>query len=168
MKIQIVNGSVFDLPKAATALSAGIDLKADFTELVEKGFAIEKGEVIKHCHPKDLKNCDKVILKPQSRVILPTNLKIQLPEGYEAHIRPRSGLSIKKGLTVMFGTIDADYTGDIGIICANFTNEPIEIEHGERVAQMVIAKHESVVWEEVEVLNETDRGEGGFGHTGTK
>jgi dUTP pyrophosphatase len=109
-----------------------------------------------------------VILKPLERILVPTGLFIELPVGYEAQIRPRSGLAIKKGITVLNtpGTIDADYRGEIQVILINLSAEDFKIEHGERICQMVIAKHETVGWRPVEILEETARGEGGFGHTG--
>ncbi len=144
MIIKIVNKSKHSLPKYSTKHSAGIDLRANINEGIE--------------------------LKPLERKLIPTGLFIALPVGYEAQVRPRSGLALKKGLSVLNspGTIDADYRGEIGIILINLSNEPVLIEDGERICQMVIAKHEQVEWEQVDILEETDRGEGGFGHTGTK
>ncbi|BDW92449.1 deoxyuridine 5'-triphosphate nucleotidohydrolase [Flagellimonas marinaquae] len=111
-----------------------------------------------------------ITLKPLERAIVPTGLFMELPVGYEAQVRPRSGLAAKKGITVLNapGTIDADYRGNVGVILVNLSNEDFIVENGERIAQMVIAKHERAEWEEVEALSETDRGEGGFGSTGTK
>lgn len=142
MKIQIINRSHHDLPTYATALSAGMDLRANLTT--------------------------PIVLKPLSRCLVPTGLYIALPEGYEAQVRPRSGLALKKGITVLNspGTIDADYRGEIGVILVNLSSEDFVIEDGERIAQMVIARHEQVEWQIVEVLTETERGVGGFGHTG--
>ncbi|HNZ61726.1 MAG TPA: dUTP diphosphatase [Paludibacteraceae bacterium] len=142
MKIKIVNLSKHPLPKYATLLSAGMDLRANIDE--------------------------PVVLKPLERKLIPTGLFIELPEGYEAQIRPRSGLAIKHGVTVLNspGTIDADYRGEICIILINLSNEDFVINDGERICQMVIASHEHAEWVEVETLNETDRGNGGFGHTG--
>lgn len=142
MKIQIINRSHHDLPTYATALSAGMDLRANLTT--------------------------PIVLKPLSRCLVPTGLYIALPEGYEAQVRPRSGLALKKGITVLNspGTIDADYRGEIGVILVNLSCEDFVIEDGERIAQMVIARHEQVEWQTVEVLTETERGVGGFGHTG--
>ena len=144
MKIQIINNSKHALPQYATSLSAGLDIRANLEE--------------------------PIILKPLERVLVPTGLSIALPEGYEAQIRPRSGLALKKGVTVLNspGTIDADYRGEIRVILINLSSEEFVIEDGERIAQMVIARHEQAQWEEVEVLDETERGAGGFGHTGTK
>ncbi len=142
MKIKIINRSKHALPSYATDLSAGMDLRA---------------------------NLDKpVILKPMERKIIPTGLYIALPEGYEAQIRPRSGLAIKHGITLVNtpGTIDADYRGEIGIIMINLSNEDFEIKDGERIAQMVINKYEKIDWEPVDHLDKTSRGEGGFGSTG--
>jgi dUTP pyrophosphatase len=142
MIVKIVNKSKHALPEYATILSAGMDLRADIDS--------------------------DIILAPMERKLIPTNLFIELPEGTEAQVRPRSGLALKKGITVLNspGTIDADYSGNIGIILINLSNEPFTIVDGERIAQMVIAKHEKVEWEQVEILSETERGEGGFGHTG--
>ncbi|MAU14761.1 MAG: dUTP diphosphatase [Muricauda sp.] len=144
MKIKIINKSGHRLPHYETLASAGMDLRAD----------IEK----------------PITLKPLERVIVPTGLFIELPVGYEAQIRPRSGLAAKKGITVLNapGTIDADYRGNVGVILVNLSNDDFTVENGERIAQMVIAKHERAEWEEVESLSDTDRGEGGFGSTGTK
>ena len=142
MKIQIINKSKHPLPHYATEQSAGMDLRAN----------LEK----------------PVILKPLERKIIPTGLYIALPDGYEAQIRPRSGLAIKHGITLVNtpGTIDADYRGEIGIIMINLSNEAFEIKDGERIAQMVINKYEKITWETVEKLDETQRGTGGFGSTG--
>lgn len=142
MKIQIINTSRHPLPQYATAQSAGVDIRANLTE--------------------------PVVLKPLQRCLVPTGLFIALPEGYEAQVRPRSGLAIKKGITVLNspGTIDADYRGEINVILVNLSSEDFIIEDGERIAQMVIARHEQAEWEEVKVLDETARGTGGFGHTG--
>ncbi|MBR3799268.1 MAG: dUTP diphosphatase [Bacteroidales bacterium] len=144
MKIRIVNKSTNALPQYATSQSAGIDLRANLAE--------------------------PVILKPMERKLIPTGLFIELPEGYEAQIRPRSGLALKHGITVLNtpGTIDADYRGEIGVILINLSTEDFKIEHGERICQMVIARHEQAEWIQVEELNETERGAGGFGHTGKK
>lgn len=144
MQIQIVNKSHHKLPQYATALSAGLDIRANLDS--------------------------PITLKPLSRALVPTGLFIALPQGYEAQIRPRSGLAIKKGITVLNspGTIDADYRGEICIILVNLSSDDFVIEDGERICQMVIARHEQAVWEEVEVLDQTERGEGGFGHTGVK
>ena len=143
MKIQIINKSKHALPQYATALSAGMDLRANIDT--------------------------PILLKPMQRKLVPTGLYIALPEGFEAQIRPRSGLALKKGITLLNtpGTIDADYRGEIGVIVVNLSEEDFIIEDGERIAQMVIARYEQAEWEEVEVLGETERGDGGFGHTGT-
>lgn len=142
MKIKIVNQSPNLLPDYSTDLSAGMDLRANLQE--------------------------EVILKPFERKLIKTGLFIELPKGYEAQVRPRSGLAIKKGITVLNspGTIDADYRGEIMVILINLSQEDFVIQHGERIAQMVVASHEKVEWESVEELEETVRGEGGFGHTG--
>ena len=144
MKIKIVNKSTNALPQYATSQSAGIDLRANLAE--------------------------PVVLKPMERKLIPTGLFIELPEGYEAQIRPRSGLALKHGITVLNtpGTIDADYRGEIGVILINLSTEDFKIEHGERICQMVIARHEQAEWIQVDELNETERGAGGFGHTGKK
>ncbi|MBQ7749821.1 MAG: dUTP diphosphatase [Bacteroidales bacterium] len=144
MKVQIINRSRFENPSYATPLSAGMDLKADLEA--------------------------PVILGPLERAMIPTGLYIALPEGYEAQVRPRSGLAAKKGISVLNspGTVDADYRGEIRVILVNLSNEPFTVMPGERIAQMVVARHERVEWENVEVLSETTRGEGGFGSTGTK
>ncbi len=144
MKIKIVNKSQHDSPEYATSQSAGLDLRANLNE--------------------------SITLKPLARTLVKTGLFIELPEGYEAQVRPRSGLAFKKGITVLNspGTIDADYRGEIGVILVNLSNEEFVIENGERVAQMVIAKHEQAQWLEVEILEETQRGAGGFGSTGVK
>jgi dUTP pyrophosphatase len=144
MKIKIVNNSQHDSPEYATSQSAGLDLRANLTE--------------------------SITLKPLARILVKTGLFIELLEGYEAQVRPRSGLAYKKGITVLNspGTIDADYRGEIGVILVNLSEEEFVIENGERVAQLVIAKHEQAQWVEVENLDETDRGAGGFGSTGVK
>ena len=142
MKVRIVNHSPFDTPAYATEQSAGVDLKANIEEPVQLG-SLE-------------------------RKLIPTGLYIALPKGYEAQVRPRRGLALKHGITVLNtpGTIDADYRGEICVILVNLSKEPFLINPGERIAQMVIAKHETVEWEEVESLDETARGAGGFGSTG--
>lgn len=144
MQVKIVNRSKHALPAYETKASAGMDLRANIDA--------------------------PVVLEPLGRALIPTGLFIALPEGYEAQIRPRSGLAAKHGISVLNspGTIDADYRGEIKVILVNLSNEPFTIEDGERVCQMVVAKHEQVAWESVEVLDETERGEGGFGHTGKK
>lgn len=144
MKIKIINKSNHNLPHYETIASAGMDLRANLTEAR--------------------------VLKPLERSIVGTGLFIELPIGYEAQVRPRSGLAAKKGITVLNtpGTIDADYRGEIGVILVNLSNEEFTIQNGERIAQLVIAKHERAEWIEVQELSETDRGDGGFGSTGTK
>jgi dUTP pyrophosphatase len=143
MNIKIINRSANKLPHYETEASAGMDLRANISE--------------------------NITLKPLERCIVKTGLFIELPVGYEAQVRPRSGLAAKKGITVLNapGTIDADYRGEIGIILVNLSNEEFTVENGERVAQLVIARHERANWQEVEVLEETVRGSGGFGSTGT-
>ena len=144
MNIKIINKSNHELPNYETNASAGMDLRANLTE--------------------------SVILKPLERTIIKTGLFIELPIGIEAQVRPRSGLAAKKGITVLNtpGTIDADYRGEIGVILVNLSNDDFTIENGERIAQLIVAKHERAQWEEVTVLGETARGEGGFGSTGVK
>ena len=142
MKVKIVNKSKHDLPKYSTELSAGMDLRANLEE--------------------------SIVLKSLERRIIPTGLFIELPAGFEAQIRPRSGMAFKEGITVLNspGTIDADYRGEIGVILANLSNNDVEIKDGDRVCQMVVAAHETVNWEPVEDLETSERGAGGFGHTG--
>ena len=142
MTIKIINKSDHQLPEYETGASAGMDLRANISEAV--------------------------ILKPLARAIIKTGLFIELPVGFGAQVRPRSGLAAKHGLTVLNspGTVDADYRGEIGVILVNLSNTDFKIENGERIAQLVIAKHERAVWLEVDQLNETSRGEGGFGSTG--
>jgi dUTP pyrophosphatase len=142
LKIKIINQSGHDLPAYATALSAGLDLRAELQS--------------------------PALLLPLQRQLIPTGLFIELPAGYEAQIRPRSGLAFKQGITVLNspGTIDADYRGEIKVLLVNLSDQAFEIKHGERIAQMVVAKHETVEWELVEQLNDSSRGEGGFGSTG--
>ena len=144
MNIKIINKSNHELPHYETSASAGMDLRANLSE------------------PR--------ILKPLERSIIGTGLFIELPVGVEAQVRPRSGLAAKKGITVLNapGTIDADYRGEIGVILVNLSHDDFVVENGERIAQLVIAKHERVQWDEVEVLSETVRGSGGFGSTGVK
>ncbi|WP_378180350.1 dUTP diphosphatase [Aquimarina sp. SS2-1] len=144
MQINIINKSSHELPHYETIASAGMDLRANLNE--------------------------SITLKPLERTIVKTGLFIELPVGFEAQVRPRSGLAAKKGITVLNapGTIDADYRGEIGVILVNLSNEDFEIENGERVAQLVIAKHERAEWNEVSELSETVRGAGGFGSTGVK
>ncbi|NHM07809.1 dUTP diphosphatase [Flavobacterium sp. CYK-4] len=144
MKINIINQSSHALPNYETIASAGMDLRANLTE--------------------------SITLNPLERAIVKTGLFIELPIGYEAQVRPRSGLAAKKGITVLNspGTVDADYRGEIGVILVNLSNEPFVVENGERIAQLVIAKHERAEWVEVETLSETSRGAGGFGSTGVK
>ena len=144
LEIRIINRSAHPLPHYETALSAGMDLRAHLDQAVTLG--------------------------PLERTLVPTGLSMALPEGYEAQIRPRSGLAYKRGLTVLNspGTIDADYRGEIGVLLVNLSNQEVTIEPGERVAQMVIARYEQVAWTPVETLDETSRGAGGFGSTGTR
>jgi dUTP pyrophosphatase len=142
MKIRIVNRSKHQLPAYSTALSAGMDIRANIDE--------------------------EIVLKPLARVLVKTGLFLEIPEGYEAQIRPRSGLALNKGITVLNspGTIDADYRGEVGIILVNLSEEDFVIKDGERICQMIIARHEKAEWVETHSLEETKRGAGGFGHTG--
>ena len=142
MKVNIINKSHHKLPAYETPQSAGMDLRANLDEPIE--------------------------LQPMQRCLVPTGLFMSLPAGYEAQVRPRSGLAIKKGITVLNtpGTIDADYRGEICVILINLSSEPFIINDGERVAQMIISTYQQVEWEPVEVLDDTERGAGGFGHTG--
>ncbi len=142
MKIEIINESHHDLPQYATPLSAGMDLHANLDE--------------------------PLTLQPMERRLVPTGLRIALPQGYEAQVRPRSGLALKHGITLLNtpGTIDADYRGLIGVIMVNLSAEPFTVNDGDRIAQLVVARHETVEWTPVSSLSETERGEGGFGHSG--
>lgn len=142
MEVKVVNRSGEALPAYQTPLSAGMDLRADVTE--------------------------SVVLQPGQWALVPTGLHIELPAGYEAQIRPRSGLALKHGVTVLNspGTIDADYRGEIQVLLVNLSDLPFEIQRGERIAQMVVSRHERVQWVEVSALSDTERGAGGFGHTG--
>lgn len=142
MEVKIINKSHHPLPGYATPSSAGMDIRANLTE--------------------------PVILNPLERKLIPTGLYIALPEGYEAQMRPRSGLALKQGITLLNtpGTIDADYRGEIGVILINLSSEPFEIHDGERICQMVVTTYSRVDWKPVEILDETERGAGGFGHTG--
>lgn len=144
MRVKIINKSKHDIPNYATIYSAGMDLRANLDSNLE--------------------------IFPFERKLIPTGLFIEIPEGYEAQIRPRSGLALKKGLTVLNtpGTIDSDYRGEIGVILVNLSNQIAIIEDGERICQMVIAKYEHITWELVNSLENTSRGDGGFGHTGVK
>ena len=142
MELRVINKSKHELPQYATQLSAGLDLRANIDEAIS--------------------------IKPLERVLVPTGLYIALPKGYEAQIRPRSGLAYKHGVTVLNspGTIDADYRGEIKVILVNLSSETFVIEDGERICQMVIAQHATVDWKITDTLDETERGAGGFGHTG--
>ena len=144
MQIKIINKSAHELPNYETVASAGMDLRANLPE--------------------------SITIPPLGRVVVKTGLFIEIPIGYEAQVRPRSGLALKKGITVLNspGTIDADYRGEIGVILVNLSNDFFDIENGERIAQLVIAKHERAEWVSVQELSDTDRGEGGFGSTGVK
>ena len=142
MKVKIVNHSPFELPAYATAFSAGMDLRANLQEAF--------------------------LLAPLGRAMVPTGLHIELPAGFEAQIRPRSGLAVKHGISIVNapGTIDADYRGEIKVVLVNLSNEPFIVQPGERIAQMVVARHETVEWEPVDTLEDSARGSGGFGSTG--
>lgn len=142
MTVKVINKSGMPLPQYATALSAGVDVRADIDE--------------------------SIVLKPLERAMVPTGLFVQIPQGYEIQVRPRSGLAAKKGISVLNapGTVDADYRGEICVILVNLSSEDFTIERGERIAQLVLAKHEVIEWEESETLDETQRGAGGFGSTG--
>lgn len=144
MKINIINKSQHALPSYETIASAGMDLRANLSQ--------------------------PIVIEPMERALIPTGLFMELPIGYEAQVRPRSGLALKKGITCLNspGTVDADYRGEIGVILANLSKETFVVENGERIAQMVIAKHERAEWVEVEELSKTERGAGGFGSTGVK
>lgn len=144
IEVKVINGSNYELPEYATTMSAGLDLRANIAE--------------------------DITIKPLERCLIPTGLKIGLPEGYEAQIRPRSGLALKHGITVLNspGTVDADYRGEVGVILVNLSDKPFVINPGERIAQMVVAKYSQVEFTLVETLDESERGEGGFGHTGVK
>jgi dUTP pyrophosphatase len=144
MKIAVQNSSTNELPGYATLGAAGLDVRANLPE--------------------------PITLKPLERRLIPTGLKVAIPVGYEIQVRPRSGLAFKHGVTVLNtpGTIDADYRGEIGVLLVNLSSEPFVVEHGERIAQLVVAKHEQISWEEVDELNETTRGAGGFGSTGVQ
>ena len=144
MKVQVINKSKHPLPQYATSMSAGMDLRANLDA--------------------------PITLKPLQRCLVPTGIFMALPEGFEAQVRPRSGLAIKKGISVLNspGTIDADYRGEVCVILVNLSTEDFVIEDGERIAQMVIARYDQAEWQEVDVLDETERGAGGFGHTGEK
>lgn len=144
MKVKVVNKSGQSLPQYATALSAGVDVRAAIAE--------------------------PIVLEPLGRALVPTGLFLEIPAGYEVQVRPRSGLAAKKGVTVLNapGTIDADYRGEVCVILVNLSSQPFTVESGERIAQLVLARHEVIEWEEVDELSSSDRGAGGFGSTGTK
>ena len=144
LEVPVINRSKHALPAYATPLSAGLDLRANLNE--------------------------PIVLQPLQRCLVPTGLFMALPEGYEAQIRPRSGLAYKKGITVLNspGTIDADYRGELCVLLVNLSDQPFTIEDGERIAQMVVARHAQIDWQLTETLDETERGAGGFGHTGQK
>ena len=144
MTVKVVNKGSIALPSYATPFSAGMDVRADIDA--------------------------PVVLPPLGRALIPTGLYLEIPAGYEVQVRPRSGLAAKKGVTVLNapGTIDADYRGEVKVILVNLSSEPFTVEAGERIAQLVLARHEQIEWEEVESLEESERGEGGFGSTGVK
>ena len=142
--VKVINSSANELPQYATELSAGMDVRANLTE--------------------------PIVLQPMQRVLVPTGLRVELPAGYEMQLRPRSGLALRHGITLLNtpGTIDADYRGEIGVIMVNFSSEPFTINPGERICQAVVAPYTRVAWQPATELSDTDRGEGGFGHTGKK
>ena len=142
--VKVINSSANELPQYATELSAGMDVRANLTE--------------------------PIVLQPMQRVLVPTGLRVELPAGYEMQLRPRSGLALRHGITLLNtpGTIDADYRGEIGVIMVNLSSEPFTINPGERICQAVVAPYTRVAWQPATELSETDRGEGGFGHTGKK
>lgn len=144
MKVKIINDSKNPCPSYSTPYSAGMDLRANLEE--------------------------PLVLRPLERRLIPTGIRIELPEGYECQVRPRSGLAVKYGVTVLNtpGTVDSDYRGELKVLMINLGSEPFTVAPGERLAQMVVARHEQVEWEQVEVLDESERGEGGFGSTGVK
>lgn len=144
MKVKVINRSSNPLPQYATPLAAGLDVRAD--------------------------NAEPIVLEPLGRALVPTGLYLEIPAGYEVQVRPRSGLAAKKGVTVLNapGTIDADYRGEVCVILVNLSGEPFVVERGERVAQLVLSRHETIEWEVAESLSQTERGEGGFGSTGVK
>jgi dUTP pyrophosphatase len=144
MTVKVINKSANPLPAYATAFSAGLDVRAD--------------------------NADPIVLPPLGRAMIPTGLYLEIPAGYEVQVRPRSGLAAKKGVTVLNapGTIDADYRGEVCVILVNLSNEPFTVERGERIAQLVLARHELIEWAETDTLADSARGEGGFGSTGVK
>ena len=144
MTVKVVNRSREALPQYATALSAGVDVRACIEE--------------------------PIVLPPLGRAVVPTGLFLEIPAGYEVQVRPRSGLAAKKGVTVLNapGTIDADYRGEVGVILVNLSDREFTVENGERIAQLVLCRHEVIEWEEVDALEESERGAGGFGSTGTK
>lgn len=195
MKVQIINKSQWELPQYATPFSAGLDLRGDFSriklvdnkperfffnaDVVGIGLAENPDSDIEIVDkvgnptgekPKTIPVAKTIEIKPGGRCLIPTGLFMALPEGYEAQVRPRSGLALKQGITVLNspGTIDADYRGEIGVILINNSLEPVRLHDGERIAQLVITKYEQAEWDEVEELSDTDRGEGGFGHSGVK
>ena len=190
MKVQIINKSKFDLPKYETLFSAGMDVRGDFSRiklvngkpekfffdadvvgLIEspnsKGIVDKEGNYTSERLPT-IQVAKTIEIKPGGRCLIPTGLFVAIPQGYELQCRMRSGLALKMGLTLTngIGTIDADYRGEIGIILTNTSNNSVIINDGERLAQIVLAKHEIIEWEPVDSLPETTRGEGGFGHTG--
>ena len=144
MKVKVINRSSNPLPQYATPLAAGLDVRAD--------------------------NAEPIVLEPLGRALVPPGLYLEIPAGYEVQVRPRSGLAAKKGVTVLNapGTIDADYRGEVCVILVNLSGEPFVVERGERVAQLVLSRHETIEWEAAESLSQTERGEGGFGSTGVK
>ena len=164
MQVKVVYKGAFELPKHETELSAGLDIRADFSKVASRE------DVLVYDGAYASGNWDKeqlINLPPHSRVLIPTNIFMELPKGYEAQIRPRSGIALKNGISIMNspGTIDADYRGEVRIIVTNQSLQPFVINHGDKICQMVVAKHERVEWDVQEDLSNTERGEGGFGHT---
>lgn len=162
MTVKVVINSKNPLPEYATEGSAGMDLRADVTK-------IKPADLSYKCKAKLDKGLVTAIeIEPGGRALIPTGLHIQVPKGYEAMVRPRSGLALKYGVTVLNtpGCVDSDYTGDVGVILINHSYEPFEVHQGDKIAQLIISKVEHIDWEPVESLEETERGSGGFGHTG--
>lgn len=161
MKVQIVNDSMNPLPKYATDSSSGVDLMADFSLGMKEEFF--------ECAAYD-EVSDSILIFTGGRALIPTNIRVSIPKGFEIQIRPRSGLALKHGISVLNtpGTIDSDYTGQIGVILINFSDEVFSIKQGDRIAQAVLNKVSLIEWEEVSTLTNTKRGDGGFGHTGIK
>lgn len=163
MKVQVIKTTTNELPSYGSVEAAGCDLRADLSSIKEK--FLFNTEIIRN----ENNTIEGLLIRPGGRALIPTGIQMALPVGYEAQIRPRSGLALKNGISIVNspGTIDSDYRGDIGIILINHGFEPFMVEQGDRIAQMVITKHVQAEFVEVEELSDTDRGDGGFGHTGT-